>query len=216
MSFWDFLPKVIEAGATVYGAVKASDASNKAASQATQASQKSSDVELENLRIAQENLQRNQNAASPGLLALQEQVNRGATLTPDQEIAVEDSRRQSINNLRGGGLRGSARATSAVISDTDNRVRSRFMEQNQNQSDNASRSLSGQYFNAGNAMSNNQANQGQVASRGLTDRGNIQASNTLGQAELRGNAIGDVGAIISDQIKQGISKDMDNKHGGVT
>lgn len=205
MSFWSFvkdvLPTVLKTGATIYGAKQSSDATALAGQQATQASQEATAAYLEGLRQSQLQFEQQQKAASPGLRALQGQVARGARLTPDQERAVEDSRRESINALKGSSLRGSARATSAIVSDTDTRVRGGFRERNIRQSDDAAKALSGQYFGAGSNLANTYANQGNIASQGLLNTGNIQSSSTLGQGAIKGQAIGDIGAIIADQIK---------------
>lgn len=213
MSFWEGLLKVaVPAAATLYGAKMASDASDKAAKQATQATQAGTDVQLEGLKVAQQNLEVNRRAASPGLLRTQEIIARGSRLTPEQEQAVEDSRRQSINALKGSSLRGSARATSALVSDTDKRVRNNFMTQNQNAADSAARSLAGQYFGAGTNIANNATQTGNAVSQGLVNQGNIQASNTLGQGALRGQAIGDVGAIIADSVKNDFQDKRDSSY----
>jgi len=214
MSFWDFIPKilptVLKAGATIYGAKQSADASNQAASQAIDASNKATAAELEGLREAQRNLEINRTAASPGLLATQEIIGRGARLTPEQELLVQDSRDQALSSLRGSSLRGSARATSAVVSDVDKRVRGGFTTQNQNRADTASRALAGQYFGAGSQVADTAAQQGRAASRGLIDTGNVQSATTFGQGKIRGQAIGDVGAVIADAIKENMGKERDS------
>ena len=213
MSFWASILKVaLPAAATLYGAKVASDANAQAANQASQASQAATDAQLKGLEIAQKNLEINRAAASPGLTATQEIINRGSKLTPEQEQYVADSRDQSLNSLKGSSLRGSARATSAIVSDTDNRVRNNFLTQNQNAATNAATNLSNQYFNSGKSIADNAVNSGNTASAGLTDQGNIQANSTLGQGTLNGQAIGDVGALISDGIKSSINEKRDSSY----
>lgn len=220
MSFWNFvtdlLPIAVPAAATIYGAKQTSDANNKAAQQMMQAQQSATQMELEKLRQAQENLEVNRRAASPGLIATQEIIARGARLTPEQKMAVQDSRQQAVNSLRGSSLRGSGRATSAIISDVDNRVRNNFMSQNQNAADTAARGLAGQYFGAGQSIANTQAAQGRTASEGLTSTGTIQGANTIGQGAVRGQAIGDVGAIIADSLKDNLAKKRDSSYETIT
>lgn len=213
MSFWTNLLKVaVPAAATLYGAKLSSDAGDKAAKQAAQSTQAGTDAQLAALDLAQQNLQVNRRAASPGLLRTQEIIARGSKLTPEQEQAVEDSRRQAVNALKGSSLRGSARATSALISDTDKRVRNNFMTQNQNAADTAARGLAGQYFGAGTNLAQTATNTGNAISQGLVNQGNIQASNTLGQGALRGQAIGDVSAIISDSLKNDFQDKRDSSY----
>jgi len=193
-SFWDaILPTLITAGVTYYGFKTQSKANDQAANQMTKANQQGTAV-----------LQENRAAASPGLLATQGIISRGSTLTPQQEMAVDDSRQEALNALKGSSLRGSARTTSAVVADTDKRVRNAFMDQNQNRADNAALGLSGQYFSAGRDVS-----------KGLVDTGDIAAANTLGQGALRGQAIGDIGALIADQVKDNMQKERDSSYARV-
>jgi hypothetical protein len=80
-------------------------------------------------------------------------------------------------------------------------VRNQFLTQNQGRADAAASGLSGQYFNAGNNLQNSIVNSGKAVSSGLTTAGDITASSMLGQAGVQGKAIGDIGAIIADEIK---------------
>ncbi len=192
-SYWDWLPALITAGATIYGVNQKSQATNQATKQLADANNQSTQI-----------LQENRTAASPGLLATQDIIGRGSTLTPAQELAVADSRDQALNALKGSSLRGSARATSAIVADTDKRVRDNFMSQNQGQADAAATGLSGQYFGSGTQVS-----------QGLVNGGNIQAANTLGQGALQGQAIGDVGALIADQVKTNLQNERGSSYAKV-
>lgn len=213
MSFWEsILTVAIPAAATLYGASQTQKANNKAAQQMMQANQEGTQAQLEALRIAEQNLKNNQSAASPGLLRLQETVGRGSALTPEQTMAVEDSRRQALNSLKGSSLRGSGRATAAIVSDVDTRTRNNFMTQNKNAADSAASSLAGQYFGSGQQIANNATQQGSAVSNGLMNTGTIQASNTFGQGALRGQAIGDIGAIIADSAKDQYQKERQSSY----
>jgi hypothetical protein len=203
MSFWETIFKVaLPAAVTLYGAKQTQDANNKAAQQMTKATQASTNAELEGLRVAQETIKANQRAASPGLSRVQEIIGRGERLTPEQELAVEDSRRQALNTLQGSSLRGSGRATAAIVNDVDTRTRNNFMSQNRSSADSAAGNLAGQYFNSGQSLVSNAGQQGTAVSKGLSDTGTIQASNTMGQGVLRGQAIGDISALIADAAKR--------------
>lgn len=202
--FWDFLPTILQVGATIYGTAQASSANNKAASTLAAAQKAGTAAEVAGLNTAQQVTAANQSAASPGLLAEQAIVNRGTDLTPAQEQAVADSRTTAINALNGTGLRGSARATSATIADTDQRERDNFMQQNQNNANTAAGALTGDYFQAGNNLATNATNTGQAISQGLINTGTIQGSNDIGQGKLTGQAIGDVGATVANTVKSGI------------
>lgn len=212
MSFWDFVPALITAGATLYGADQVSKANNQATKTLDKANTAATNADLAGLEAAKTVVAQNQKAASPGLIAQQEIVNRGSALTPEQEMAVEDSRRQALNALQGGSLRGSARATSAILADTDKRVRNNFMTANQQQADQAAGQLSGQYFSAGNNLANNETARGQTVSNGLINSGNISASNDIGQAATTGQAIGSIGALIADQVKNNINDSRNSSY----
>lgn len=216
MSFWgfvkDLLPVAAAAGATIYGANQASKANDKATQQMVQAQREGTQAQLEGLRVAREELAVNRNAASPGLLATQEIIARGSKLTPQQEQAVADTRGQALNALKGSSLRGSARTTSAIVADTDQRTRNDFMAQNQGRADSAALGLAGHYFGSGTNMANNATQTGNAISSGLTNTGTIQASNTIGQGALRGQTIGDVGAIIADAAKEAMAKERDSSY----
>lgn len=218
MSFWNFVKDMgplLMAGATLYGANQASKANNHAADVMSGAQKAGTDAQLQGLKMAKEELAINRNAASPGLMATQELISRGAALTPQQELAVADSREQALNALKGSSLRGSARATSAVISDTDKRVRGGFMDANQNRADSAATGLSSQYFGAGNNMASNSTAAGGVISQGLVNTGNIQGANSIGQGALTGQAIGDIGAIIADAAKSRVKEERDSSYAKV-
>lgn len=215
MSFWNFVKDMgplLAVGATLYGADQASKSNNQAATIMAGAQKEGTAAQLEGLKMAKEELAVNRTAASPGLLATQAVINRGATLTPQQETAVADSREEALNALRGSSLRGSARATSAIVSDTDKRVRQGFMDANQGRADSAAAGMAGQYFGAGNNMANNSTAAGGVISQGLVNTGNIQGANAIGQGALRGQAIGDIGAIIADSVKDNVKKERDSSY----
>lgn len=213
MSFWNFIKDVAPIAATIYGASQTSKASNAATQQANQANKDATQIQLKSLEDANRNLEVNRAAASPGLLRTQEIIARGSTLTPEQIMAVEDSRREGINALKGSSLRGSARATSAIVNDIDTRQRNNFMATNQSNADSAAKGLATQYFGAGADVANLQAKQGTVASQGLINSGNLIAQNTLGQAATRGNAIGDISAILTNKAKQSIQDERDQNYG---
>lgn len=216
MSFWDWvkpaLPVLIGAGATIYGANLQSKANNQAAQIATTANQGSTDAQLKSIDVAEKTMQTQQRAASPGLIAIQNIIGRGSSLTPEQQIALDDARRTTLDSLGGSGVRGSARATVAAVNDVEGRMRGGFLSTNQAKSDQAASNLSGQYFNAGNNIADLNLASGKTVSQGLLNSGDINAANTMGQATLKGTAIGDIGAVIADQIKASNQEKRDSSY----
>lgn len=219
MSFWDFvkpmLPALVAGGVTLYGAKMATDASDKAANQVTAANNAATQAQVDALKTGQQNLEVNRNAASPGLLAMQELIARGPQLTPEQEMAVGDSRTQALNALKGSSLRGSARATAATVADVDTRTRNNFMTANQQQANTAASTLGGQYFSSGVNIANNASQQGTALSEGLMNNGTVAGANTIGKATVQGQAIGDIGATIADSLKDQINKSRDSSYAKV-
>ncbi len=68
-SFWDFIPTILQVGATIYGASQKSAADNKAASTLTAANQAGTAAQIAGLNTAAGVTAGNQAAASPGLVA---------------------------------------------------------------------------------------------------------------------------------------------------
>ena len=200
--FWDFLPTILSIGSTIYGTTQKSKADNAAAATAATAQANAVAAEKAGLATAAQVTAGNQAAASPGLVADQAIINRGVALTPAQQQAVTDANTTAINSL--GGLRGSARATSAVIADTTARNTATFEQQNQNNVNTAAGQLTPQYFGAGNNLAANAVAGGQVASSGLVNTGNVVGNNQIGQGALAGQAIGDIGATVANVAKNNI------------
>lgn len=223
-SYWDWVPALITAGATIYGANAASKARSRATQQANLANQRATQTIVDSNKQATdayvqasksaENIMREQQyAASPGLVSIQNVIGRGEELTPLQKQSLEDARRRTLDTLRGGSLRGSARATSATIRDVESRMKNQYIDMNRNRADRAAANLSGQYFNAGNnvanlnlgrgnAVSSGLLNSGRAAGAGIDTIGQNNAIDTINRATTRGTAIGDISAIIADQIKE--------------
>ena len=233
MSFWDFVPNLIEAGTKVWGTIDALNTQDQSAQVAQQSlnqqnvlQQQATAEEQAAIDIARQNTLDQQRQASPGLMQMQDIINRGTGLTPDQMRAMDDARRKTADTLQGGSLRGSARATAATIADVEGRLRDSYIQQNQNRADAAASNLSGQYFNAGKNVADLSLKTGASASQGLMNTGQNVAQggqnqiNTLqNETAIRGQAIGDIAATIAEQIKADNAKNRqsiyDQPSGGV-
>lgn len=224
MSFWDFVPDIITVGASLWGADQqqkantqsaevAAQANTQSAEQLLQAQQEATAAQQAGIEAATDVYQMQRADASPGLIHNQNIIGRGADLIPAQQRALDEARRTTIDSLHGGALRGSARATAATVGDVEGRMRDSYLEQNRNRADQAASNLSGQYFNAGSNEANMNLQTGNTASQGLINTGQITSSNTQEQAKntinanqntasIKGAAIGDISAVIADQVKQ--------------
>ncbi len=206
-SFWDWAPTLLQVGTTIWGASQQADATKAAAQTAANAQNSATAAQLQGIELARQTMQQQQAAASPGLVSMQNVITRGTGLTDNQKTALDDARRTTMDSLRGSGLRGSARATAATVKKVEGDMRGQYLDANQARSDQAASTLSGQYFNAGNNIANLQTGAGTAVSNGLTSVGDINASSQLGTASTTGKAIGDIGAIIADEIKNGQKRD---------
>lgn len=220
MGMWDWVadmaPTLIETGVKAYGANQKAKSYNQATDTAVAAQNAATEREIAAREQANILLRQQQQMASPGLTALQSVIGRADQLTPAQVQAIDDARRTTLDSLKGSALRGSARATSATVADTTNRVTNQMLSQNQTRADNAAGSLAGQYFSAGNSVANNTANTGRVASEGLTGVGQLQSNNAINQGTINGTAIGDIGAVIADTVKASQNQKRDSSYKDIT
>ncbi len=200
-SWWDWVPTLLKVGTTAWGASQHANATQAAAQTAANATNAATDAQLQGLELTRQTMQQQQAAASPGLVTMQNMITRGPGLTPVQQTALDEARRTTLDSLRGSGLRGSARATAATVKKVEGDMRNQYINANQNRADQAAQTLSGQYFNAGNNIANLQSKAGTAVSQGLTTVGVLNASAQLGTANTTGKAVGDIGAIIADEIK---------------
>ena len=143
MSFWDwatnllssdsFLTKAVPVAASVYGYTQQANATRDAANTAAQANQAGVAAQLQAINLAKKTQQAQQQQASTGLLHMQGVINNSDQLTPEQKIGVDDAKRQTLNALQGGSLRGSTRATVAAVDDIKKRTEAGYLAQNKNQ-----------------------------------------------------------------------------------
>lgn len=220
MAFWDFVkdlaPTVLSVGATLYGANQKSKAADQSSQALIDAQNRATQAQLDAIAQAERIYNSQQQAASPGLLAVQRIISRGDELTPYQQDQINDARLQTLNALQGGSLRGSARATAETVRDVEGRMKNQFMESNRNRADTLAGNLSNQYFSSGNNAANANLKGGDSVSTGLLNTGIVDASNIMGQASTKGDAIGNITAVIADQIKQANQEKRDSSYKPLT
>lgn len=214
-SIWDWVPALIAGGASIFGTVQSTNANKDATKAANAATAAGTKAQTDALLRTEQIMREQQAAAAPGLMRTQQIMGGADTLTPAQLAALDDARRTSIDALQGGSLRGSARATADTVRKVEGDMRTGFLDSNRGRADNAAATLTGQYFGAGNniAQANNQA--GQALSQGLISAGNNNANLITANAGIQGKAIGDIGAIIADQIKSDASNKRNSSYGSV-
>lgn len=173
------LPSLIQTGANVGGNILSQEANEKAAKETQAANAQEAAI-----------LQEQRDQGNSGTLALQQQVQRGAQLTPDQQTQLNLTREQTMNALHAGGLSGSGRATVAAVNNVDSNLKSNFMGENQRLANTAATGLSGQSFNAGRELGQNYVSQGGNKGRA-----------TLGNSSLMGSSLGDIAGTIAGYTK---------------
>lgn len=202
MGAWDWLPSVVTIGATLFGAYEG----NKTAQQNKQTAQTAitgaTNAQERGIEAAKANAANLQGQASAGLIQEQNVMGRADKLTPAQQIGLDDATRTELDALQGGNLRGSARATVAAVDDVRNRGYEADLQANQQRADAAGAALSGQYFNAGNNINNLNLQAGNVASAGLISNASAGINTNSNQNTITGQAIGNIGSVISNGIKQ--------------
>lgn len=188
---------------------KANSQANAATVQQMQAQQEGNALAQQKLRLAQQGYQALQTAAAPGVERMRTlALSDPNALTATQQQALDESQTQTLNGLANSGLRGSGRAVTAAIRDVQGTLRNQFVDSNRTRADNAAASLSGQYFNSGtnaagvnSQMANVDQNTGANNANYLGQIGSNNANTTTTNSSSVGKAIGDIGAIINEELK---------------
>lgn len=210
------LPTLVSTGATLYSSSQAQKANKKAAQQENLSTQAAAALSKQYLDNAQQQFGSMQTQAQPGVDRLTHLATSDPnSLTPEQKIALNDARESSLAGLAVSGLRGSGKATSAVVNDTQNRMRAGYASTNATRADTAASNLSGQYFNSGNNMANVNRDLATSGSNALMKQGETTANATTANGAISGQAIGDIGAVIADQIKNQTRYGDKNKSGAI-
>lgn len=220
MSWYDWLKPIVDIGSKVYSNVASTNANNQAAQTSNQAQQQALAAQQEAQRAAQatyvveqEQFQNMQATAAPAIQKVQQLINRNPGLTPAQQLALDEARRQSINTMVAGGMAGNGRALTAGVRSVEDTMRSNFIDNNARESNQAATGLAGQYYTAGNSaanvnnlMANNALNGGKNAASAITDIGATNASNIVQNQQTSnatvGGALTDISGLIADQAKQ--------------
>lgn len=220
MSWFDWVPTLLNVGTQLYTNSTANAASRSAANTEAAAAKAAADAQVAGQQQAagyyaasKANDQALQTQAAPGVSQQQLAIAQQNTLTPAQNLALDNARRQSMTALNTSGLRGSGRATVATIKDVDNTMRTQYMDQNRQRADQAATALSSQYFTSGRDInnSNTQIGQskvgaGQATAQGITGAADANAAGTLavGQqnVDTSGQAINDIASQIASANKK--------------
>ena len=214
MSLWDavtsfissdtpILGSLISAGGAVASAAISSSANTRAAEIANQGATRQSDAIVAGNRQAQQRFDTIQDQTAPGVSHLRTTaLSSPGQLTPDQQFQLDEARRSSLTALNASDLRGSGRATTAVLKDVESNFRNTAIGQNRQRKDNAANALANQNFGAQTAGANLDAQQGRDVGAAQATTGNTNADLVTSNARLSGQALADVSSIISDATKK--------------
>lgn len=205
----DWVGPAVLAGATAIGAITSGNANQRAAETAARASADNAAAIREGNRLAQQRFDESKQIAGPAVAYQQDVINSGGALTPWQREQIEDARRTTTNALSVSGLRGSGRATVAAVKKVEGDLTGRFLADNQGRADRAATGLSNQFFNAQNQSAALDTSTGRAAGASALDAGLYDAGADTANANLRGQAIGDIATLINDQWKEGRKSNYD-------
>lgn len=198
MSWFDWLPTVLNAASSIYGDVTKTAANNQAAqiknsaqTTATQQETAGLDQAIASYNASKANDQALQAQAAPGVNNQQTAIAQQNTLTPAQQNAITVARQQATQGLATSGLSGSGRALVATQNQLNTNLTDQFLQQNRQRADTAGSALSGQYFNAGQNLNTQNSNiagaqekVGQVGATGTAQIGATNANTVQGNAGL--------------------------------
>lgn len=225
MSWYDWVPQI---ASSIFADINSNNANATASQQAITATNAATAAQVAGQKAAQQSYDASkandaalQGQSAAGVAQQQQAIAQSNTLTPAQQLALAEARRQTVNSLNSSDLRGSGRATVAAVKNVDDTMTAQLMDANRARGDQAASALSGQYFNAGQNANTQNANiaasQQQVGKdqgTGINQVGNIQAGNTVNTAnndtntagyvsnQVTGSALNDIGSTIAAQTKR--------------
>lgn len=184
-AFGRAIPAAIGAGITTYGNQRAANTIAGASNQAAAAM-------AERARIARETMRPIADRTAIGVDHLRNIVAAPQQLTPAQQIAMQDAQRNAHRTVTAGPLRGSGRATAAVLNDVTNRTHAGFLEANRARADNAAGVLAGQNLAANTTMAGQDVNLGVQLGGQINKAGEAQAGATTANAKVLGDTFGKI------------------------
>lgn len=223
MSWFDWVPQLLTIGGQIASSMNSQSANSQAGNISLGASKAATAAQTTGLQNAQNtyassiaNDRNLQAAGAPGVANEQSAIANQNVLTPAQQLALDQARKDTLTGLNSGDLRGSGRATVDAVKNVAQNVQGGFIQQNRQRADTAASALSNQYFNAGQNVNTQNANVagaqekvGTVQGAGLNDQGQIQSSTIVNNANTQnqttGAAINDIGSAIAADNKKRMS-----------
>ena len=203
---------VAVAGATLVGTVATNQANKKAAKTANEAEQQAAQVANEEIKrgIAEGDVLYGQirEQTQPGVNYVRDIIGAPTSLTPAQRMALDDVRRQVVNNsqVAGSALRGSGRSFVDAMRSVENDFQLKALDQNRQRADQAALEFIRPNFNAAGSQAAAHATQGQQVGNNLANAtlnsGYNSANATTANAGNWGSALKDIGSAIGASQKE--------------
>jgi len=194
---------VIQAAAQVGGVILSSRANTDAAKQASRVAAESTAARETSQRAAQARFADIQEQTAPGVSHLRSVAGTDpAALTPQQQISLDDLRRDTDARFAASGLRGAGRSVVAGIRDVDARFMANALAQNQQRQDTAAGTLAGESFRAQTSAADLEAGVGGIRGAGITGSATPKIAAGLANTQLTGEAIGALGSLFQSELKE--------------
>lgn len=191
MGWFDVLAPIVgQVGGAVVGGIFNQQAADKAA----KAAGKSTAAYREDAAKARDIYGNIMGETAAGPSYLRRVITGSTALTPTQQAERDELRRSTLNTLSAGGLRGSGRAVTAAIRDTESDFTNRALDTNQRRADQAANAFASPYFNAAGDAARSHIGEGAFAGQNIYDAGMGQAQAGLATGQLYASTLGGIAA----------------------
>ena len=194
---------ILDVGSRIFGAVSGRRANDEAAERIAAANAEAAESVRQGNAAATARFDELNALARPGTDFLRSIVASDPfTLTPSQQLELEDVRRDAGAALAASGLRGAGRATTAALRGVEADFRGNSIDSNLRRSDAAASQLAGTDLATTGAAAGIDANTGRATGAAILEGETAGAEAGLANETLRGQAIGDISSVIAGAFKE--------------
>lgn len=193
---------IVQAGASIAGGLIAADANRDAARDVRRGAEAEAAAIRDANARADARFHQINEQTQPGIDALNAIVAADPfELTPEQRESLDDVRRSSVASLNASGLRGAGQAQLAALRGVESDFRSSAIDSNLVRRDRAASQLADEGFDAQTRQAGLDADTGRAAGSAALTSSLADAGAGTATANVTGQTIGDVAAIIASQEK---------------
>lgn len=196
-------PNLLSTGLQLVGMKINADA-NKRAANIAQAGQRAQISAIqEGNRASQERLDAIEQQTAPASEYLRNVIAVDPNaLTPSQNLALEDVRRESANRLAASGLRGAGRATTSALRKVEADFVGNAIDQNRRRADSAAGVLAGQGYSAAVRSAGVDDDTGRSVGQSYSDMGNTAAALESSTGDSQARVLGSIASIFASDAKE--------------